>query len=209
MKKFLILLSILISTTIVIGSEKADDLLSDKMQYPEELDKVNEDEKQLVKRQAYRRPTVIFDLFSSFLQQPSYNYQQNYNQQRQFYRPQQTFLQSPQFGGHQTNNYNQQRPQYNNYQQNQYQPFNFIDHLNKLPRNSETFGYYLDPYHGRRLPENERHLWGPSESYRESLRGRRAIFYYRGYQHFVSKIAFNPHRGVKMYVVNVGNIPGI
>ncbi|XP_070498075.1 uncharacterized protein [Chironomus tepperi] len=200
---------------------------------PEEADEPStepEDEKLLVKRQIFR-PRGLFGLISSFLRPPNYNYeQQNYNrrpqvnnyqqnwrpqqnqyfrpQQNQYYRPQQTLTLSigPQFGGQ---GFQIRLPQFNNYQSNPYWNLNFIEHLNKLPRNSETFGYYLDPYHGRRLPENERHLWGPSEAYRESLRirGEKRIFYYRGYKNFVSKIAFNPHRGVKMYVENVGNIP--
>jgi len=131
---FFLIFSILF-TIIVIGSEEENKFSSE-----------SNDEKSLVKRQAYRRPIGLFGVLSSFLRQPSYNYQQNqnYNRQGQYNRPQQTFTQRPQFGGYQPNYYNQQRPQYYNYQQNQYQPFNFIQHLNKLPRNSETFGYYLD-----------------------------------------------------------------
>lgn len=157
MNKLLIFLVFLISVAIINGSEELDNFPSEEaIQLPEEQEEEGlteiADEKSLVKRQAYRRPTGIFGLLSSFLRQPNYSYQQSYNQrpqinnypQNQYYRPQQTFTQHPQFGGYQPNFYNQQRPQYYNYQQNQYQPFNFIDHLNKLPRNSETFGYYLD-----------------------------------------------------------------
>ena len=146
MRKVIYFLIFSILITIVIGSEEEDKFSSDETtQLPEELNESN-DEKSIVKRQAYRRPIGLFGLLSSFFRQPSYNYQQNqnYNRQGQYYRPQQTFTQRPQFGGYQPHYYNQQRPQYYNYQQNRYQPFNFIQHLNKLPRNSETFGYYLD-----------------------------------------------------------------